>query len=166
MKRLPRRILTTLFLLTMVGGVVGLLVALGVVGSGGMGEGSYKYARQWRDQLLACQSLDEVKDRFNCNMIEETPDRGVHSVGEFKWVAGRPSALLKSFPDGRWIACAHADSHSQPGGGTIVSRDSAGEVHIFFGHVCGTILVLGDTLEEFYKHLRGTKGVKEVFLKK
>jgi hypothetical protein len=168
MKRILPRIPATLLFVAVLAGVVVLLAALGVAVArrGGMGEGSYKYARQWRDQLLACQSLDEVSRHFNCFMIEETPGMGLRSVGEFTRVAGRPEALVKSFSDGRWIACAHADSHNRrPGCGTIVSRDSSGEVHIFFGHVCGTLIVHGDTLEEFYIHLRGYNRVKEVFLK-
>ena len=56
-------------------------------------------------------------------------------------------------------------AHSEPGGGTIVSRDRSGEVHVFFGHVCGNVIAYGDTLEEFYRSLRGYNGVKEVFLK-
>jgi hypothetical protein len=127
---------------------------------GGLGAGSRKYARQWREQLLACQSLEEVKQHFNCFVLEHNS-----KIYVTEKVAGRPWALLKSFPDGRWIACAHADSHSQPGGGTVVSRDSSGEIHIFFGHVCGTLPVRGETLEDFYRHLRGLNDFKEVFLK-
>ncbi len=129
---------------------------------GGLGAGSYEYARQWREQLLACDSLDEVKPHFNCFIIED--NRKVYVTEK---IVGRPSALLKSFPDGRWIACAHADSHGGPrlGGGTVVSRDSSGEIHIFFGHVCGTLPTRGETLEEFYRHLRSLNDLKEVFLK-
>jgi hypothetical protein len=132
-----------------------------------MGAGSRKYARQWRKQLLACQSLDEVRQHFNCFTIQETSGGGARRVQESETVKGRPWALLKSFPDGRWIACAHADSHGGPrlGGGTVVSRDSSGEIHIFFGHVCGTLPVRGETPEEFYRHLRSLNDFKEVFLK-
>lgn len=131
-----------------------------------MGAGSYKCARQWRKQLLACHSLDEVKQHFNCFVIEGTSGGGGTRVEVTETVAGRPHALLQSFPDGRWIACAHADSHGEPGGGTIVSRDSSGEIHIFFGHVCGRLYAKGETLEEFYTSLRGYMHVKEVFLKR
>ena len=130
-----------------------------------MGAGSRRYARQWRTQLLACNSLDEVKQHFNCLIFERSPGGGGTKIRVTETVTGRPSALLKDFPDGRWIACAHADSHSEPGGGTIVSRDSSGEVHVFFGHVCGNVIAYGDTLDEFYRSLRGYNGVKEVFLK-
>ena len=121
-----------------------------------LGTGSYKYARKWRKQLLACHSLDDVKKHFNCF--------GMEGVTKSKW--GRPWALIQSFPDGRWIACVHADSHGAWGGGTIVTRDSSGETHIFFCHVCGRLYAKGETLEEFYTSLRGYEfRPKEVFLK-
>ena len=128
----------------------------------GLRSGSEEYARKWKTQLLACHSLDEVKQHFNCFVIEPRPSSQIIRVTET--IKGRPSALLKSFPDGRWIACAHADSHSEPGGGTIVSRDSSGEVHVFFGHVCGHVVVSGETLQEFHACLRSYNDVKEVFL--
>jgi hypothetical protein len=128
-----------------------------------MGTGSRWYAHRWRKQLLACQSLEEVKQHFNCFVIEDSA-----KVDLTKPKLGRPSALLKSFPDGRWIACAHADSHGAWGGGTVVTRDSSGETHIFFGHVCGWLYAKGETLEEFYASLRDYRthfGGREVFLK-
>jgi len=132
---------------------------------GGLRSGSEEHARQWKTQLLACHSLDEVKQHFNCFVMEWSAGGAGTRVAVTETVAGRPQALLKSFTDGRWIACAHADSHSEPGGGTIVSRDSSGEVHVFFGHVCGHLYARGETLEEFYTYLRGYDNVKEVFLK-
>jgi hypothetical protein len=132
---------------------------------GGLRCGSDEHARKWRTQLLACHSLEEVKQYFNCFVIEGTAGGGGTTVRVTETVKGRPRALLKSFPDGRWIVCAHADSHGEPGGGTIVSRDSSGEVHMFFGHVCGNLYARGETLEEFYIDLRGYDRVKEVFLK-
>ena len=51
-----------------------------------------------------------------------------------------------------------------PGGGTIVTRDSSGVIHVFFGHVCGNLFARGNTLDEFYTDLRGYNEVKEVFL--
>ena len=132
---------------------------------GGLRSGSEEYARKWKTQLLACHSLDEVKRHFNCFVIESTPDGALRRREVSDVVSGQPRALLKNFPDGQWIACAHADSHSEPGGGTIVSRDSSGEVHVFFGHVCGHLWAQGDMLEEFYRSLRSYNGVKEVFLR-
>ncbi len=147
--------------------VAGLLVAvvLFVASMFHMGTGSPRYARKWRKQLLTCQSLEEVKQHFNCIEIRGGTERT--PVTEGMWF--RPHALIKSFPDGRWIACAYADSHGgRRGGGTVVSRDGSGEIHMFFGHVCGDLFAEGETLEEFYaslreycRHFRG----KEVFLK-
>ena len=126
-----------------------------------MGSGSYKYARKWRSQLLACQSLDDVEQHFNCIEFVPTGDGSAHMVHVTADVAGRPRALIDSFPDGKWIACAYADSHSEPGGGTVVSRDSDGEVHVFFGHVCGRPHAWGNTLEEFYTNLRRYNRIEE-----
>ena len=126
-----------------------------------LGTGSRIFARIWRRQLLACQSLDEVKQHFNCIGTE-----GSSTVEPTKPKLGRPWALIKSFPDGRWIACAYADRHGAWGGGTIITRDSSGEIHIFFCHVCGQLYAKGETLEEFYTSLRGYEfRPKEVFLK-
>jgi hypothetical protein len=131
-----------------------------------MGGGSEEYARLWRKQLLACQSLDEVKRRFNCFLMEWDEGGAGTRVNVTKPKGGRPWALIKSFPDGRWIACAHASSHGVWGGGTVVTRDSSGEIHIFFGHVCGWLYAKGETLEEFCVSLRGYRfGLREVFLK-
>lgn len=126
-----------------------------------MGTGSRIFARVWRKQLLACHSLDEVKQHFNCITLENTT-----RVDVTKPKFGRPWALIKSFPDGRWIACAYGDSHGGWGGGTIVTRDSSGETHIFFCHVCGEVYAKGETLEEFHTSLRNYEfRPKEVFLK-
>ena len=63
---------------------------------GGLGAGSYRHARQWREQLLACQSLDEVRQHFSCFTIQETSGGGVRKVQESETVKGRPWALLKT----------------------------------------------------------------------
>lgn len=135
-----------------------------------MGSGSEECARQWREQLLACHSLEEVKQYFNCFEMDWSSGGGKRTNLRKQVIRGRPWTLIKSFPDGRWIACAHASSHGAWGGGTVVTRDSSGEVHIFFGHVCGQVYVMGEmeTLEEFYAGLQAYRdqfGGKEVFLK-
>jgi len=128
------------------------------------GAGSYEHARQWRRQLLACNSLDEVKQRFNCFTIDQS-GAGGHSIAQVSGTTRRPPrALVKSFADGRWIACVYADSHGEPGGGTVVTRDSRGEVHVFFGHVWGDLFAEGDTLEEFSNDVRGYSDMREVSL--
>jgi hypothetical protein len=111
-----------------------------------MGSGSRVFARLWRWQLLACQSLDEVKRHFSCVTLGGTYGGTIEDVTKPKF--WRPYAFVKSFPDGRWIACAYSSSHGGWGGGTVVSRDSAGETHVFFGHVCGGVYPRGETLEE------------------
>ena len=133
-----------------------------------MSAGSYEYARKWCNQLLACHSLEEVKQYFNCIEFVPTEGGGARMVSVTAHVAGRPQALVDSFPDGKWIACAYGDSHGGPGGGTIVTRDSDGVVHVFFGHVCGEPGAWGKTLDEFYERLRENNNyfqVKEVLLK-
>ncbi len=143
-----------------------LAFVLYVASSFHMGTGSRTFARIWRRQLLACHSLDDVKKRFNCFVMEGNPGEFGGRVDITKPKLGRPPALIKSFPDGRWIACVHADSHGAWGGGTIVTRDSSGEIHVFFCHVCGHVYAKGETLEEFYTSLRNYEfRPKEVFLK-
>jgi hypothetical protein len=126
-----------------------------------MGSGSDEYARQWKTQLLACQSLDDVKQHFNCMEWVPVGDRSAQMVQVTADVPGRAEALIDSFPDGKWIACAYGNSHGGPGGGTVVARDSNGEVHVFFGHVCGRPHAWGDTLEEFYRRLRDNSRFEE-----
>lgn len=65
-------------------------------------------------------------------------------------------ALLQAFADGRWIACAYANSHGNKAGGTLVARDSEGTIRAFFGHICGRPgFARGETLEEIYVELTG-----------
>lgn len=125
-----------------------------------MGLGSSWYAQRWKARLLACQSLDDVKQRFNC--IESVVDEGgSHTVPVTKPRVGRPHALIAGFSDGKWIACAYRDSHGGRGlgGGTVVSRDSDGVVRVFFGHVCGDPRGYGRTVEEFYANLIRNAGI-------
>jgi hypothetical protein len=47
----------------------------------------------------------------------------------------------KRFPNGEWVLSVSRDSHGVfsrfRGGGTIVFKDSRGQIRCFFGHVCG-----------------------------
>ena len=135
-----------------IAGTLLLVCVLYVATSFPMGKGSRVFARLWRGQLLACQSLDQVKRHFNCITLGGT--YGSTRVDVTKPKFGRPWAFIKSFSDGRWIACAYGDSHGGWGGGTVVSRDSAGKTHVFFGHVCGGMSLTGETLEECSASLR------------
>jgi len=131
-------------------------------------DGSKKYARIWRDQLLACESLEDVTNRFTCFEIEETPEGRLECVPETEPTAERPWALIKSFPDGKWVACVHSPTHghpSIPGGGTAVSRDSEGVVHVYFGHICDRLWATGETFEEFQEALASCYTIKEIQLR-
>jgi hypothetical protein len=127
-----------------------------------MGSGSSWYAHRWKARLLACQSLDDVKRRFNCVESVLCEGGGDSRIVVAKPRVGRPHALIARFSDGKWIACAYRDSHGGwgIGGGTIVSRDSEGIVRVFFGHVCGDPRGYGRTLEEFYANLIRNSGIE------
>jgi len=69
---------------------------------------------------------------------------------------------FKRFENGEWVMGIGRDSHAlmsmYRGGGTLVVRDSRGQVRCFFGHVCGRrglamYLHEAETLDEFYKGL-------------
>ncbi len=70
-----------------------------------------------------------------------------------------PLVVSKRFATGEWVFGFCRDSHGllQRGGGTMVIKDSRGEVRAFFGHVCGAgYLELVDapqSLDEFYNSL-------------
>ena len=78
-------------------------------------DGSKKYARLWRDQLLACDSLEDVQNRFTCFEIEETPEGRLECVpetakescmcisGTFATVSGPPVRPLRNSRT-RWQA--------------------------------------------------------------
>ena len=130
--------------------------------------GSKEYARLWRDQLLACESLEDVKGHFTCLELKETPEGRLGYVPETEPTAERPWALIQSFPDGKWVACVHSPTHghpSIPGGETAVSRDSEGVVHVYFGHICDRLWATGETLEEFQSALSSGDSIKEVQLR-
>lgn len=121
---------------------------------GGIYSGSYEYARQWATELAACDSLEDVKQRFNCIRLE-SPAEGMYEVVKVSDVGKkRPSALVQALADGNWIACAYANSHGNKAGGTLVARDSEGTIRAFFGHICGRPAPLrGETLDGVYAEL-------------
>ncbi len=94
---------------------------------GGIYFGSYEYARQWATELKACDSLDDVKQRFNCIRYEPFDAGAYRTVTVSDVDKKHPSALMQAFADGGWIACAYADSHGNKAGGTLVARASAGQ---------------------------------------
>jgi hypothetical protein len=78
----------------------------------GMGEGSPDYAHQWRDALKDLADPEAAQSAY-------------------------PDIIWKRFDNGEWIFGVCSDSHSSHRGGTIVVKDSTGQVRAFFGHVCG-----------------------------
>lgn len=139
---------------------VGVLVLLGPFlvalpfSAPGISKGSYICAKLWRARLAACNSLDDARKRFNCARWEATgkgsyvfiPDPNTRRDGH-TW------ALLYEFPNGDWLAMAYRSSHNTWGGGTVVTRDNAGHIRVFFGHVCGQPQAFGESLEEVYASL-------------
>ena len=130
--------------------------------------GSKEYARIWRDRLLVCQSLEDVRNSFTCFEVNKTPEGRIEYIPEEEPTEDRPFALIESFSDGKWIACVHSCTHSHhqvPGGGTVVSKDSDGRVRVFLGHICDRLHATGETLPEFYSSLEKSYTIKEIKLK-
>jgi len=122
-----------------------------VFGPPSIGTGSYKYAKQWKDKLTTCNSLDDVRKQFNCGRYRANPGGSytfIRDPNTFK--KDNTWALLYDFPNGDWIAIAYANSHNTWGGGTVVTRDNKGTIRVFFGHVCGRPHVFGQSLEDIY----------------
>jgi len=147
-----RNVKTLLKLAIAIGGMV-FLVAIIVPAlarrGGALYSGSYEYARQWATELAACDSLEDVKQRFNCIRIESLGDGAYRTVKVSDVGKKRPSALLQAFADGNWIVCAYANSHGNKAGGTLGARDSEGTIRAFFGHICGSpVFARGETLDE------------------
>jgi len=143
---------------------VGLPLLIRVFGPPSLGTGSYKHAKLWKDKLLTCDSLDDVRQQFNCGRYRANQDGSytyIKDPNTFK--EGNTWALLYDFPNGDWIAMAYASSHGAWGGGTVVTRDNTGNIRVFFGHVCGRPFSRGKSLEEIYAHFSGA-GWKEVSL--
>jgi len=76
--------------------------------------GSPRLAREWKSKLEAFPSYDEAK--------RQDPE-----------IEGR------QFRNGEWVCGFACNSHNRwhRGGGTLVVKDSRGDVRVFFGHVCG-----------------------------
>jgi hypothetical protein len=72
-----------------------------------------------------------------------------------------PGFEVINFPNGEWIIGFSQNSHGPfaRGGGTIVVKDSRGNVRAFFGHVCGphylqTFFRETPDLDHFYARLK------------
>ena len=118
------------------------------------GTGSMRRARKWKDILTTCNSLDDVREKFNCGKYVGTGGGGYNLVRDPNtYKEGNTWALLYDFPNGDWLAMAYYPSNHAPrrrDGGTVVTRDNAGRIRAFFGHVCGRPHAFGETLEEVY----------------
>jgi hypothetical protein len=104
----------------------------------GSDSGSPKLAEEWRATLVPIHDPDEAAARV-------------------------PHVQIIRFPDGEWVVGLSANSHGiwVRGGGTVVVKDSRGQVRAFFGHVCGSGMLKGafgstKSLDEFYKQLEGS----------
>ena len=97
-------------LLMVVLGVVLLFLELATVHN----EGSPSLAMKWRNFFLAQPNPDVAVSRSE-------------------------DVFVVHFPSGEWIMGLAQESHGiwPPGGGTVVLKDSNGQVRAFFGHVCG-----------------------------
>lgn len=85
-----------------------------IVVAGGSDAGSPELAAEWRDDLAEYSTPDDA-------------------------TANNPDIEHVAFPNGEWFVGRAQDSHGmwRRGGGTVVIKDSNGETHVFFGHVCG-----------------------------
>ena len=132
----PRYLLWILFgvvaTLLLVPVVFVLIVLIGMANSNG--KGSPEEAERLR------VSLEAIAD----------PESGEGCHSEY---------AAKRFKNGEWVLGIGRDSHawlsSTRGGGTIVVKDSRGQVRCFFGHVCGhaghePFMEHADSLERFY----------------
>ncbi|MHC4706388.1 MAG: hypothetical protein ACYS8I_04785 [Planctomycetota bacterium] len=149
MRGKARRPIIAAFLLVLIGLLLLLLIAY--LWPPGMGSGSMRYARKWERKLAACESLDDVRKKFNCGRHQATPYGSyLHICDPNTYKKGNTWALLYDLPNGDWLALAYASSHGARGGGTVVTRDNSGRIRVFFGHVCGTPWACGESLDEVY----------------
>jgi hypothetical protein len=79
----------------------------------GLGKGSPAYAAKWRARLHPLSDPDAAR-------------------------ATHPEIEVLRFGNGEWVIGVSDDSHASHWGGTVVVKDSTGQVRAFFGHVCGS----------------------------
>jgi hypothetical protein len=100
-----------------------------------MGTGSLEYAQLWSKRFQALRSIQQAHATY-------------------------PEVRSRTFPNGEWIFLVSANSHRNPWGGTVVTKDSHGQVHTFFGHVCGHADTGMETksLADVYRRFSGSYG--------
>lgn len=86
------------------------LLAFWMAAASGSSSGSPALAAEWRDELRTYSGPDDADGK----------------------------AEVVRFPEGEWVIGHSKNSHGiwYRGGGTVVVRDSRGQVRAFFGHVC------------------------------
>lgn len=98
----------------------------------GYGEGCPEYAHRWSEAFTDIPDPEMAQRMY-------------------------PEVFLKRFNNGEWVFGVCSDSHSSHRGGTIVLKESTGQVRAFFGHVCGSLfpeynlLAKSESLEELYR---------------
>jgi hypothetical protein len=75
-------------------------------------------------------------------------------------------AGVREFTNGDWLVWVSDNSHANPWGGTVVTRDNRNAVRAFYGHVCGRTFVHGDSLTEAYRALEASYGSSPVDYRK
>jgi hypothetical protein len=100
--------------------------------SAGSDKGSSELAEKWRSELRNYQTPEEA-------------------------VSKNKDVIIVRFANGEWVFGLCQSSHGvwKRGGGTVVVKDSNGQIRAFFGHVCGEG-ALGavwehDTLDRYYR---------------
>ena len=109
------------------GVLAGVLAALALP-SAIMGKGSRSLADKWMKEFAGISSLEQAE-------------------------RASPAIATRRLPSGEWLMWRSLNSHGHFRGGTIVTKDSRGAVRAFLGHVCGSVQVRGDTLDEVYRNL-------------
>jgi hypothetical protein len=118
-----------------------------------MFDGSMWYARKWKQRFDACSTLADITNRF------EYLDVTGQNIGTTSSML-----TLLTFSNDNWLVMRCSNSHGTPWGGTVVTRDSTAKTRVFFGHVCGSMTLRGNSLEEAYSNLVWHATFKEVFL--
>jgi len=98
-----------------------------------MGSGSESYANKWSQNFVSIKNINQATKKY-------------------------PYLDYKEFETGEWIIGISSNSHHNPWGGTIVTKDSNGIIKSFFGHVCGPaflqmIFPRATSVDEVYKIL-------------
>ena len=109
------QIVLACLLLAIFVGVPIALFSLYFLASVGSNRGSVKLATVWRDTLQKYKTPDEAKGHVR-------------------------NLEVAHFKNGEWAFGLSQNSHGAwlRGGGTVVVKDSRGNIRVFFGHVCGS----------------------------